>query len=612
MEGFSWGISVIRFSVKNCGTFEPKTLLPCRSYITICNVVKKSNFPGTLFHSIGSDFTPKFFTLIKEGISREQIGRDLMSGVIVGIVALPLAIAFAIASGVSPEKGLITAVVAGFLISLLGGSRVQIGGPTGAFIVIVYGIVAEHGIRGLTIATIMAGLIIIGMGLARLGNYLRFIPYPLIVGFTSGIALIIFSSQIKDLFGLDMGQVPADFFEKWAAFSAHIGSASLPAVLIGIGTIVVSLYFHKISRKIPGSIAAILLTTLIAQLLGLPVETIESRFGEIPSGISAPSIPMVSFSELKTLIQPAIAIALLGAIESLLSAVVADGMIGGRHRSNAELIAQGTANIFSGLFGGIPATGAIARTATNIKSGGRTPIAGMVHALVLLLIMLIFAPYAKLIPMATLAGILVVVSWHMAEWKQFRSILKSDRMDVLVLLTTFLLTVAFDLIIAIEVGMILASFIFMKRMGDATQVRDMEAVDAVRVDGDGMLFEEELQELPRDVLLYEINGPLFFGASQKFYEVLESIHQRPRLIIMRMRHVPFIDATGVNRLREVVRQLRRAGTKVLISGANEQVTSALSDAGLLLEMGDNTIHTTIADALTHARDVLAKQPDETA
>src|SRR5690554_3843469 len=420
-----------------------------------------------------NEFTPKLLTLLKEGISKKQITKDVIAGIIVGIVALPLAIAFAIASGVSPEKGLITAVIAGLIISIFGGSRVQIGGPTGAFIVIVYAIVEEHGVGGLTIATFMAGFLIIGMGLARFGNYLKFIPYPLIVGFTSGIALIIFSSQIKDFFGLEIGAVPADFVEKWVLYASSFSKINWYAFAIAMGTLLLSFNFHRISKKIPGSILAIVLSTAVVYFFQIPVETIESNFGEIPNKLPAPTFPAVNLATIQALIQPAIAIALLGSIESLLSAVVADGMIGGRHRSNMELVAQVAANVFSGLFGGIPATGAIARTATNIKNGGRTPIAGIVHAIMLLLIMLVLAPVAKLVPLSCLAGILVVVAWNMGEWENFFSMVKSsNRMDVIVLLTTFFLTVFFDLILGIQVGMILASFIFMKRMSESTSIKD--------------------------------------------------------------------------------------------------------------------------------------------
>lgn len=553
------------------------------------------------------EFTPKLFSLIRAGISKKQLSNDILAGVIVGIVALPLAIAFAIASGVSPEKGLLTAIVAGLIISILGGSRVQIGGPTGAFIVIVYAIVQEHGVGGLTIATFMAGFIIIGMGLAKLGNYLKFIPYPLIVGFTSGIALIIFSSQIKDLFGLPIDSLPADFTEKWIVYGNNFERINWLAFVIAVCTVVISLTFHHLSSKVPGSIVAIFLSTLTVYFLNLPVETIESGFGEIPHTLSMPVFPEINLDLIQSLIQPAIAIALLGSIESLLSAVVADGMIGGRHRSNMELVAQGVANVFSGLFGGIPATGAIARTATNIKNGGRTPIAGIVHAIVLLLIMLLLAPVAKLIPLSCLAGILVVVAWNMGEWHHFFSMLKSNRMDVMVLLTTFFITVFFDLILAIQVGMILASFIFMKRMSDATSIRSASDLLATNeVDAD-TLFEEELSAIPKEVVLYEINGPLFFGASQKFQEVITDLHHRPPILILRMRNVPFIDTSAINRLKEMCQQLLSKGTEVIISGANHEVKQELLKNNLYKMLGKHNIHDNIRSALERAAKVLEEK-----
>ncbi|HSJ11998.1 MAG TPA: SulP family inorganic anion transporter [Gillisia sp.] len=551
-----------------------------------------------------TEFTPKFISLIKEGITRKQLGKDVLAGIIVGIVALPLAIAFAIASGVSPEKGLITAVVAGITISLLSGSRVQIGGPTGAFIIIIYGIVQEHGVGGLTIATFMAGFLIIGFGLARLGNYLKFIPYPLIVGFTSGIAIIIFSSQMKDFFGLNMGDVPPDFVEKWKVYGSNFLEVNWLAFSIAMGTVIIALNFNKIYSKIPGSIVAIVLSTVVVYFFDLPVETIESRFGEIPNSISLPEVPQVNFAIIQQLIGPAIAIALLGSIESLLSAVVADGMTGGRHRSNMELVAQGTANIFTGLFGGIPATGAIARTATNIKNGGRTPISGIVHAIVLLLIMLLFAPVAKLIPLSCLAGILVVVAWHMGEWHHFFSLFKSNRMDVVVLLTTFFLTVFFDLILAIEIGMILSSFIFMKRMSEATTIENAPQLLISKEGDEDLLFEQEIPEIPAGVTLYEINGPLFFGASQKFQEVVTDLNFKPKVLILRMRNVPFVDATGINRLKEICHRFEEKGIQIIISGANRKVKEELLRASIYTLIGKYNITENINLALVRAQQIL--------
>jgi len=550
------------------------------------------------------EFTPKFISLIKEGISKKQLAKDVLAGVIVGIVALPLAIAFAIASGVSPEKGLITAIVAGLVISVLSGSRVQIGGPTGAFIIIIFGIVQEHGVSGLTIATFMAGFLIIGLGLLKLGNYLKFIPYPLIVGFTSGIAVVIFSTQIKDFFGMKIENTPTDFIDKWLVYFQHIDSINWVSFGIAISTVLIALNFNRISTKIPGSLVAIVLCTSLVYFFELPVETIESKFGEIPNKIAMPQIPVINFKIIQELIEPAIAIALLGAIESLLSAVVADGMIGGKHRSNMELVAQGAGNIVSGLFGGIPATGAIARTATNVKNGGRTPISGIVHAVFLLLIMLLFAPIAKLIPLACLAGILVVVAYHMSEWKHFRGLLKSNRLDTIVLLTTFFLTVFFDLILAIEIGMILSSFIFMKRMSEATTINNAENLFGSNESNGEKLFEEELPFIPKDTMLYEINGPLFFGASQKFQEFLVDLKQEPKVLIIRMRNVPFIDSTAVNRLKEFHQKMKSCGTTIIISGANRQVKEELFKSEVYTLFGKNNILDNISEAIKRAEKIL--------
>ncbi|WP_298370529.1 SulP family inorganic anion transporter [uncultured Lutibacter sp.] len=508
------------------------------------------------------EFIPKLFSLLKQGISKETLIKDILSGLIVGIVALPLAIAFAIASGVSPEKGIITAVIAGLIISVFGGSRVQIGGPTGAFIVIVYGIVQQYGVNGLTIATFMAGFIIIIMGILKLGNYLKFIPYSLIVGFTSGIALIIFSSQINDFLGLNISNVPAHFIDKWMLYFKSFSKINWAAIIIAGSTILLTILFQKKAYKIPGSIIAILLSTLVVHYFNIPVATIESNYGEIPNSLSLPSLPKVNFEIVKALIQPAFAIAILGSIESLLSAVVSDSMIGGKHRSNMELIAQGAANIFSSIFGGIPATGAIARTATNVKNGGRTPIAGVIHAIVLLAIMLLFAPYAKLIPMSCLAGILIVVAYHMSEWRQFRSILKGNKTDIIILFTTFFLTVIFDLIIAIEIGIVLASLMFMKRMSESVHVKNMSS----EIRKGEHLFDEELSNLPKEVLLYEINGPLFFGAARQFQETITTFNKDYKVVILRMRYVPMIDATGFQSLKEIIKTFKSEGVLIILSG----------------------------------------------
>ncbi|HLW33250.1 MAG TPA: SulP family inorganic anion transporter, partial [Aequorivita sp.] len=512
--------------------------------------------------------------------------------------------AFAIASGVSPDKGLITAIVAGLIVSVLGGSRVQIGGPTGAFIVIVYAVVQEFGVDGLIVATFMAGVILIAMGLARFGNLLKFIPHPLIVGFTSGIAVIIFSSQVKDFFGLPIETVPADFVEKWQVYALNFTGINWVAVSIAVGTIILALNFYRISSKIPGSIIAILLSTLAVYFFNIPVATIESAFGDIPSKISMPSFPNIDFATFQKLIQPAFAIALLGGIESLLSAVVSDGMIGGRHRSNAELVAQGVANCFSSMFGGIPATGAIARTATNVKNGGRTPIAGIVHALVLLVIMLVLAPYAKLIPMACLAGILIVVAYHMSEWRQFKSLLKGNISDVIILLVTFFLTVIVDLVMAIQIGIILSSFVLMKRMSDATTVEISDGLLSTKFDQQEELFEEELPLLPKGVTMYEIHGPLFFGATQTFQDTLTRLRDRPPVLILRMRHVPFIDATGIYRLKEIIRKFADQNTHIILSGVNKKVLVDLEKGDIYSVLIPDNFADSIEDAVKRATHIL--------
>ncbi|HVV03524.1 MAG TPA: SulP family inorganic anion transporter [Puia sp.] len=543
---------------------------------------------------------PKLLETLKY-YDRQQFGRDIMAGVIVGVVALPLAIAFAIASGVSPEKGLFTAIIAGFIISALGGSRVQIGGPTGAFIVIVYGIVQQYGVEGLTIATFMAGVLLIFLGLARMGTVIKFIPYPLIVGFTSGIALIIFSSQIKDLLGLEItGAVPADFLYKWKVYAAHIASVNAYSMLLGAVTIVIIIFWPKVTHRIPGSLIAILVTTLAALIFRLPVETIGSRFGNIPSSLPAPSVPRLDMETIKGLIRPAFAIALLGGIESLLSAVVADGMIGGNHRSNMELVAQGGANIFSSLFGGIPATGAIARTATNVKNGGRTPVAGIVHAVTLLLIMLCVGKWAAMIPMATLAGILVVVAYNMSEWENFLSVLRGPRGDVVVLLTTFFLTVLVDLTLAMEIGMVLAMFLFMRKMIQFSDVSPLKG--QLEDTGDGAM---ERVVLPADVEIFEITGPLFFGAVYKFKDAIKFIERPPKVFIIRMRHVPIIDASGIKALFEVYKECKRHRTRLILSEVHsQQVMKELKDARLLFAIGKANVTDDLDASIKRSKELL--------
>ena len=549
-------------------------------------------------------FKPKILETLKN-YSRKQFANDLLAGLIVGIVALPLAIAFAIASGVSPERGLYTAIIAGFIISALGGSRVQIGGPTGAFIVIIYGIVQIHVVDGLIIGTFMAGVMLIIMGFARLGTVIKFIPYPLIIGFTSGIALIIFSSQMKDFFGLTMGTVPADFLDKWKSYFEHIRTVNIYAAVLAAVTILIIQLWPKVTQKLPGSLIAILVTTASMQWLKLPVETIGSRFGSIPSSLPQFSFPHVDLVTIKTLIQPAFTIALLGGIESLLSAVVSDGMIGGRHKSNVELVAQGTANIFSSMFGGIPATGAIARTATNVKNGGRTPVAGIVHAATLLLILLFLGKWAALIPLATLSGILIVVAYHMSEWKNFRSILSGPRSDIAVMLTTFCLTVIVDLTVAIEIGMVMAAFLFMRNMIQFTNVtaltKDIED-NGTGKDNEGLANFV----VPQHVEVFEITGPLFFGAAYKFKDAMRYIEKPPKVLIIRMRYVPIIDATGIKTIEEVYRDCVRRDTKLVLSEVHsQQVRDGLKEARLLFAIGKANVQNTFEEALTRSEQILA-------
>lgn len=544
-------------------------------------------------------FRPKLIDTLKN-YNKEQLYRDTVAGVVVGIVALPLAIAFAIASGVSPDKGIFTAVIAGFVISALGGSRVQIGGPTGAFIVVVYGIVQQFGVSGLIIATFIAGILLTIMGIARLGNVIKFIPYPLIVGFTTGIAVIIFSSQIKDFLGLKMGSVPGDFIQKWQAYSLHFSSVSFYALAIGLGTVLIVALSPRITHRIPGSFIAIILTTAAVHFFHLPVETIGSRFGAIASSLPTPEMPGVSFAVIQQLIRPAITIAMLGSIESLLSAVVADGMTGGNHRSNTELVAQGIANICSSLFGGIPATGAIARTATNIKNGGRTPVAGMIHALTLLIIMLFVGKWAALIPMAALAGILIIVSWNMSELKSFLSVLRGSKSDAAVLLATFFLTVFIDLTVAIEIGMILAAFLFMRKMMQTSNVQQI-AQPADDPAGD----VAPIAALPAGVDIFEISGPLFFGAAYKFRDTMKMIERPATVLIIRMGKVPVIDATGLQVLKDVCGSLEKSGSKLIMSEINSnRVMAELQQARLLFRIGKANVTSTFENAIKRAETLL--------
>ncbi len=526
-----------------------------------------------------SIFKPKLFSVLRNGYSFRQLQTDSLAGVIVGIVALPLAIAFAIASGVSPEKGLITAIVAGFLISFFGGSRVQIGGPTGAFVVIVFGIIEQYGIEGLIVSTFLAGVMLIAFGLLRLGTIIKFIPHPLIVGFTSGIAVIIFSTQIKEFFGLSINEVPSRFIEKWGVYLNAADTTSIYALSIAVGTVLLTVFSKRIIKKIPGSFIAIIVMTVLAMLFKLPVSTIGSVYGDLPNTISL-SIPSIDLGNISKYIAPAFTIALLGAIESLLSAVVADGMISGNHRSNTELIGQGIANMASAIFGGIPATGAIARTATNVKNGGRTPVAGIVHAITLLLIVLFFGKWAAQIPLACLAGILVVVAYNMSEWRSFYSILKGSRYDILVLLATFFLTVLVDLTVAIQIGMVLAALLFMQRMANASHV---VAADA---DMDAL---EDYSDLPQGVEVYEIKGPFFFAAAQKYRETLKAFGKKSKVLILRMRFVPFIDSTGIHNFRETIKYLKANDVRIILSGVQPEVRKEFEKARVDFLIGRNNI-----------------------
>lgn len=552
---------------------------------------------------------PKLVTTL-QGYSRQQFVADLTAGLIVGVVALPLAIAFAIASGVTPERGLYTAVIAGTIISVLGGSRVQIGGPTGAFVVIVYGIVQRYGVDGLTVATIMAGLLLIAFGLAKVGAAIKFIPFPVVTGFTSGIAAILVVQQLRDLLGLRLASAPPEFIERLSAYAHNIQSVNWYAVALSAATLLVVKLWPRVSHRVPAPFVALIVTTVAAYLLHLPVETIGSRFGEIHAGFPALSLPSVSLAEGRQLVGPALAIAALAAVESLLSAVVADGMIGGRHRSNMELVAQGAANVVAPLFGGIPATGAIARTATNVKSGGRTPVAGIVHALTLLVITLFFGRLAAVIPLATLAAIVLWVAYRMAEWRVFKSELSAPKSDAIVMVSTFLLTVLVDLPTGIGVGMVLAAFLFMKRMAEVTNVtmvsRDFQ--DA-RPSGDvsGAIFR---RRVPPGVEVYEINGPFFFGAAEKFKDTLAEVSKKPKVLIIRLRNVPAIDSTAIHALRDLIRRTRKDKTIVLLSDLHAQPLIALGRSGLLDEIGEEYLCGDIDEALALARQHLGFPPEE--
>ena len=550
------------------------------------------------------DFQPKLFSALRN-YSRATLTSDLMAGLIVGIVALPLAIAFGIASGVSPEKGLITAIVGGLIVSLFGGSSVQIGGPTGAFIVIVYGIIAKFGIEGLAIATFLAGIIMLVMGLLKLGTVIKFIPYPIVVGFTSGIALTIFTTQINDLFGLGISDLPADFVSKWGVYFQNFDQTNLWALGVGVLSILIIAFTPKISKRIPGSLVAIVVMTVAAYFLRRyanvdAIETIGDRF-VINASLPKPAPIKFNMATINELLPSAITIALLGSIESLLSATVADGVTGDRHNSNTELIAQGAANMVVPLFGGIPVTGAIARTMTNINNGGRTPLAGVIHAIVLLLILLFLSPLTKHIPMACLAGVLVVVSYNMSEWRSVRSLMHNPKSDVVVLLVTMILTVVFDLTIAIEVGLVLAIILFMRRVMESTSINVVR--DQLEVHHDGERHDQEIS-IPKGVEVYEIEGPFFFGIANKFDEAMRRVGGSSKIRIVRMRKVSFIDSTGIHNLEIFIRSTQKEGRVVILSGVGEEVRATLEKAGTCDMVGHENVCDRIDKAIARAEEVL--------
>lgn len=551
------------------------------------------------------EFKPKLFDTLKH-YSKADFMTDLMAGIIVGIVALPLAIAFGIASGVSPEKGIITAIIAGFIISFLGGSKVQIGGPTGAFIVIIYGIIQEYGLEGLMIATMMAGVLLILLGVFKLGTVIKFIPYPIIVGFTSGIAVTIFTTQIADIFGLQFGdeKIPGDFIGKWILYFHHFDTVNWWNVIVSIVSVFIIAITPKFSKKVPGSLVAIILVTVGVYFLKMYggitcIDTIGDRFS-IQAQLPEAAVPQLDWEAVKNLFPVAITIAVLGAIESLLSAAVADGVIGDRHDSNTELIAQGIANLATPLFGGIPATGAIARTMTNINNGGRSPIAGIVHAVVLLLILLFLMPLAQYIPMACLAGVLVIVSYNMSGWRVFKGLLKNPKSDVTVLLITFFLTVIFDLTVAIEVGLVIACVLFMKRVMETTEISVITDEIDPNKESDLEVHEEHLI-IPQGVEVYEINGPYFFGIATKFEEIMARLGDRPQIRIIRMRKVPFIDSTGIHNLTTLCKMSQKENINIILSGVNEKVHAVLEKSGFYELLGKENICSNINEALEVAR-----------
>lgn len=538
---------------------------------------------------------PKLITCIKD-YNKQQFLKDLSSGIIVAIIALPLSIALAIASGVSPEKGLYTAIIGGFIVSFLGGSKVQIGGPTGAFVIIVYGIIEKYGLDGLIISTIMAGLFLTIMGFLKLGSLIRFIPASITSGFTSGIAVVIFSTQIKDFLGLSIKSVPSEFIHKWGAYFKNLNTFNPQSLLISLLTLGCIIFWPKINKKIPSAFLAIILTTVITLTFNLDTPTIGSVFGNLSSSLPSLSIPSVNLSTILSLVFPALTIAILAAVESLLSAVVADNMIDGRHRSNMELVAQGFANIFSGLFGGIPVTGAIARTAANIKNGGRTPVAGMVHSVILLLIMFLFMPYVKLIPMASLAAILVMVSYNMGEWDAFKNLLKAPKSDSLIFIVTFLLTVFFDLVFAIGVGVVLSSLLFMRKMAEFTSVKsiidDIDSVDLLEI--------KSTLKYPEDVAMYEINGPFFFGATDKFISAIRDISSMPKILIIKMDKVPIMDSTAYHSFEMLLDICNKENTKLLLLNVQPQPLNTLKKYGFVDKIGNKNVCVSLNDVINQS------------
>lgn len=551
---------------------------------------------------------PKLFSIIKhrkKELTVQQIKNDIIAGIIVAIIALPLSVALAIASGVTPEKGLVTAIIAGFLISLLGGSRVQIGGPTGAFVVIIYGIIAQYGLEGLLISTILAGVFMILMGVAKLGSVIKYIPYPTTTGFTSGIAVVLLSTQVKDFLGLKIDHVPSEFLDKWAAYFQHFKTIHLATTLVGLLSLLIIVLWPKVNKTIPGSLITLVVMTIGVKTLNIPVETIGSRFGDLSS-----SIKLINFSELnvslsvvKELIQPAITIAFLASIESLLSAVVADGMIGKKHNSNMELIAQGVANIASALFGGIPATGAIARTAANVKNGGRTPIAGIVHAIMLLLIMLVFMPLANLIPMATLAAILVVVAYNMSEWRSFKGIFTSTKSDVTVLLVTFVLTILFDLVIAIEIGMVIAMFLFVKRMSENKLIENVS--HEIEIDFSESDDSEMREHIDSRIAIYEVNGPLFYGVVNTFLDILNELRSTTRILILRLKNVNSMDATALHALKQLEKRCKSQKILILYAEIKPQPQNVLCISGFADKIGQDRFFMTTKEATQAANEIIA-------